>query len=67
MYSAVPAYAVLWPSPPPYRDVCLSSVFAWVKGLEGRLGVRFGGSNRDNLGGHLEGQNGSKMGVSKGG
>ena len=48
----------------PYRDVCLGSVFAWFKGLGGRLGVRFGGSNRDNLGGHLEGQNGSKMGVS---
>ena len=45
--------------------MCVSALFfAWFKGLGGRLGVRFGGSNRDNLGGHLEGQNGSKMGVS---
>ena len=67
MYSAVPAYTVYGHSHHPIGDVYLGSVFAWFRGLGGRLGVRFGGSNRDNLGGHLGGQNGSKMDASQGG
>ena len=48
--------------------MCISALFLLgLGGLGGRLGVRFGGSNRDNLGGHLGGQNGSKMDASQGG
>ena len=64
MDSAVPAYAVLWPLSPPYRDVCLGSVFVWFWCLGIHLDVAQGNSSGLCLGIHLGIQNGSKMGVS---